>query len=250
MRRADFGHARRPRGRQRIVMLGDVAPSFTSSALTVDPNDITSESVTPAQQSAWQSIIASFESKAAQFAQAMSDLQSQDTSTYPPDLLAEYQSLMSQGNATQSTIATVQQGLQDVKNALVGAWSSVTGFWQSAAPTAALTSGANPAATEGMSPMTAALLQGMGGLGFLPLIPIAIVAASVAALAYFLSNYAQFSQKVALLKQGYTPAQIAQATATGGGLTGTLGALVWIAAGIAAVIFLPKLIGQYRSATR
>lgn len=207
-----------------------------------DANDITSEAITPDQQTAWYNIIGQFEARAQQFLSARQDLDSIDPAALTPDMQAQYQSLQGRAASIQNTITTVQNALADVKNALAGAWDAVTGVWSQAVQIAPLTSAANPAVTEGMSPMTAALLEGFG-LGFLPLIPIAIVAAALAAMTYFLTDYGKFKTNAALVAQGKKPLST-------GGLTSSVGTLVWIAAGIAALVLLPRLIGGYKEALR
>jgi hypothetical protein len=254
------------RRRRRRVLLGDA-------------NDITTESVTPAQQAAWYDIIGKFESSASQFQAAMSDLaaQASDIATQDQATQDAYNSLVSRGQMLQNTISGVGNALVDVKNALSGAWTAITGEWSkvTSAVSSALQLPADQYGTQaldtispfmmgwGASPYASLVRLGLsGGLGLLPLIPIAIVAAAVAALAYWLNDYLQFTQKMALIKttnaqraaQGQAPllpADVAKIMSSGaGGLTASLGSLVWIIGGIAALIFLPKLIGGYRESLR
>jgi len=210
--------------------------------------------ITAADQTAWYNVIGQFENYAAQFQTSYADMvqQADFISTQSQDVQDEYQALLQRFANTQSDITTVQAGLNDIKNALAGAWSVVTGVW-------ANVSGNLKTVSTGVWGSIKSFIGLSGeddGLGFLPLIPIAIVAAAITALALILSDYATFSQKVALLKQyvaqGLPPDQAAAAVNSALGpspstITSTLGTLVWVAAGIAAIVFLPKLISSYKA---
>lgn len=208
-----------------------------------DANDITSEAVTPAQQAAWSDLIGRWERAAQQFVTAQDDLGSMAdfVATQDAQTQSDYAALVARGNTIGSSIATMQTALADVKAALAGAWQSVTGVWQTYVGTPAT-------ANDVVTALSTQGIMGFGALGFLPLVPIAIVAAALAAVTYFLTDYATFAKKVALLKQGIPASQIAQAT--GGGLTSSLGTFAWIALGVAALVFLPKLISSFKEATR
>jgi hypothetical protein len=212
-----------------------------------DPNDITSEVVTDAQKTAWYNIIGQWESQAAQFDAAYADLLSQGdwVATQSADVQAQYADLVKRATSTYNTIQNIQTALADVKNALAGAWTAVTGAWSSVGQF--FTSTAANAASPTQAGEASAWLQGWGGgLGFLPLVPIAVVAAALAAITYILADYGKWTSKVALLKQGITP----PADSSGTTLTSSLGSLVMIAAVIGGLIFLPRLIGSYRSVLR
>jgi hypothetical protein len=197
--------------------------------------------ISASEQAAWYDVIGQFEQKANDFLAARADLAAQAPfiAAQPADIQAEYADLVARADSTQSNIQKVQAALADVKNALTGAWNYVTGVWDSFAATVV----PDINAATGLSPYAG--LQGLGS-PFFPLIPIAIVAAAVAALAYFLNDYAQFSKKVQLLKQGMSPADVNKVLGSAS-ITSTLGTLVWIAGGIVLLIYLPKLIGSYKA---
>jgi hypothetical protein len=231
-----------------------------------DPNDITSESITDAQSTAWYNIIGQWENQAAAFQAAYQDLLSQGDfiSQQDPQVQADYNALLSKGSSTMSTIQSIQAALTDVKAALAGAWSSITGAWQSVQGAVATYVGTPSTSEDFVTAVAAQPISGwpmLRGLGFLPLIPIAIVAAALAAITLFLTNYSEFNQRMAAYKAaasqpGATPSTLATVAKQlgfgqgSGGLTSSIGTLVWIAAGVAALIFLPRLIGDYRSALK
>ena len=85
---------------------------------------------------------------------------------------------------------------------------------------------------------------GLGGLGVVPLIPIAVITGSIATLAYFINQILQFNQKIALAKSmNYTPAQVNELLDAGGILgnsqSNTILATVLI--GGALLYFVPRL---------
>jgi hypothetical protein len=232
-----------------------------------DANDITFENVTAAQSTAWYNLIGQWENQATAFQTALTDLQSQNDAvqaTGDPNVLSDYADLLQKGSDTLGTIQNIEAALADVKAALSGAWDSITGAWQQvsgAVSSAVATYVGTPSNSEDF--VTAVQAQpiagwGLRGLGFLPLIPIAIVAAALAAITIWLTNYSEFNQRMAAYTQAVTAnpnmtaaqkSQLSQQLGLGqsGGITSTLGTLVWIAAGIAALIFLPRLISNYRT---
>lgn len=224
-----------------------------------DPNDITSPTISDAQKTAWYNIIGQWENQANAFESGYADLLTQGdwVATQSADVQAQYADLVKRSTDTYNTIQNIQGAIADVKNALSGAWSAVTDAWSKVAgffsSTASNAAQAFTAAAEAAPPTafeTAASFGLMGsGLGILfPLIPIAVVAAALAAITYLLTDYGKWNSKVALLKQGITPPP----DSSGGGTTFTssVGSLVMIAGVVAGLIFLPKLIGNYRSALR
>jgi hypothetical protein len=226
------------------VFLADAAPPADQPAITPD------------QSAAWYNIIAQWEQKVAQFTAAQSDLAAQASSiaALPANVQADYASLVSRGDTLRSTISGIQQALADVKNALTGAWNYVTGVWGQVSSAVSATVPAGSSLFETVSPYM--MGGGLGSLGLFQLIPIAIVAASVAALGYWLDDYLQFHDKLALAKQyqqqGVPPDQAAalidQVFGSKGGLTSSLGTVAIIVAVVAGLVFLPRLIGQYRGA--
>jgi hypothetical protein len=232
-----------------------------------DASDITSTAVTPAQSAAWYNIIGQWEQQAAAFQAAYADLVSQAdavAATGDASVQSDYAALLAKATDTSSTITNIQAALADVKSALTGAWSAITGAWQSVASAVTTYTGTPSNSEDFVTAVAAQPISGwahLAGLGFLPLIPIAIVAAALAAITLFLTNYSEFNQRMAAYKAaaaqpGATPTSLATVAKqlgfgnVGGGLTSSLGTLVWIAAGIAALIFLPRLIETYKGAIR
>jgi hypothetical protein len=238
------------------VFLSDIAPA--------DQPPITAD-----QQAAWYDILGQFQQKASDFDAAYQDLMARApfVATQSADIQAQYQALVDKANATHSTVQYIQQASADVMNALKGAWNAVTGVWGtvSGAVSGALNlptdAAGNVVAPDVINPATGlspyAGLMG-NGLGFLPLIPIAAVAAAIAAITYFLSQYVQFRDKLTLLQQytaaGATPAQaaaaVAQAFGTGSSATSTIGTLVLIVGGLALLFYLPRVLRDYKGAIR
>lgn len=225
--------------------------ALPASAAPPDQPVITSD-----QSAAWYNIIGQWNQYVANFNASFAALVQEAAfiETQNGDVQAEYADMISRAEATQAQIASVQNGVADVENALQGAWQYVTGAWANVEAVSSTAGESILSTVKSWFGMSSAV-----GLGFLPLIPIAIVAASVAALAYFLNSYNTFQQKVALLKQytaqGMSPADAAAAVNKALGppastLTGSLGTLVLLAGGIAAIIFLPRLIGSYKGAIK
>jgi hypothetical protein len=225
--------------------------ALPASAAPPDQPAITSD-----QSAAWYNVIAQWDQYVANFNDSFAALVQEAAfiETQSPDVQSEYADMISRAEATQSQIASVQNGVADVENALQGAWQYVTGAWSNVEAVSTSAGESLLSTVKGWFGMS-----GAAGLGFLPLIPIAVVVASVAALAYFLTTYATFQQKITLLKQytaqGMNPTDAAAAVQKALGpaassITSSLGTLVLVAGGIAAIIFLPRLIGSYKGAIK
>lgn len=221
----------RPARRRRGAGLGDNPSMGPYDA----PSNVTA---TAAQSSAWYDVMGKFATASDQFDSAQADLASMADfiSQQDQSVQDEYAALVSRAQGLQTDIGYVTTALADVKQWLAGAISAVEGAYASVA--------------AGIKSWL-----GMSGLGQLPLIPIAVVAAATAAVGYFLSDYAQFAQKVALLKQytaqGMAPADAAKAVSTALSSTSAASTVGWIVIGVAVVAalwFLPNLMGRYRRA--
>jgi hypothetical protein len=117
-------------------------------------------------------VLEEFEAQLASFGSARSWLASLSPSALPSDLAAERSRLVSWGNAISGTVEAAYRQIQD-------AWAA---------------------------------LIGDGGLGVLPVVPLVAlgaVAAAGALLTKYLLDYATFREKVAMLKSGASPAQVA-----------------------------------------
>src|SRR5882762_9455938 len=138
-----------------------------------DASDITSASVTPAQSAAWYDVIGRWTQAATDFQNYFDELTSEANASFiatqDDATKQEYLDLLDRAEKTRRTIMYVQGALNDVKYALQGAWSALKGAWQGA--------------------------QDYVGLGFLPLIPIAVVAAALAAVTIWITDYLQFRDK-------------------------------------------------------
>lgn len=160
---------------------------------------------------AWYDLIAQFKQYAQQFENARNDLLAQAgaVANMDPQTQSDYQDMLQKASDTESKVVSIRNGIDDIQNAIAGAWDKVTGAAQSLWGT--ITQGGTLDTQTGFD-------QPMAELGFLPvLIPIAAVTVSVAAIAYFLNDYAQFSQRLTAMKQlqsqGYTAAQAASVVA-------------------------------------
>lgn len=183
--------------------------------------------VTPEQETAWYDVVGKFRNAAADYDRAISTAQSYaDVAAESPDLKAQYDSAMSTYETLKEKIASVQQSI-----------ASAMGWFRN------LFSAAEPAMRG----------SGLRGLGILPLVPIALVSATLAVVAYEAKQVwtlnAKLSAAADLRRQGVPPAQAAEmvATITGespdsGGIVGMLigggnvKRLVWIGAGAAVLI--------------
>jgi hypothetical protein len=177
---------------------------------------------TPEQETAWYDVVGKFRNAAADYDRAISTAQSYaDVAAESPELKAQYDAAMSTYDTLRERIASVQQAI-----------SSAMGWFRN------LFSAASP---------------GMHGLGILPLVPIALVTATLAVVAYEARQVwtlnAKLSAAADLRRQGVPAAQAAEMVAqiTGespdsGGIVGMLigggnvKRLVWIGAGAAVLI--------------
>lgn len=85
---------------------------------------------------------------------------------------------------------------------------------------------------------------GLGGLGVIPLLPIAVITGSIATLVYFINQLLQFNQKIAYAKSmNYTPEQT-NALLDAGGILGnseSKSILATVLIGGAVLYFVPRL---------
>jgi len=215
----------------------DTSGTSYTTGTTVDTTvDLVASSMaTPDQTTAWYNILGQFDQKEQEFNSAYADLlaQADQMSTAAPDIQAEYQKLVTRAQTITTNLTRMKTALADVRSALSGAWTAVSGAWSGAESTVKGWLG----------------LSGGDGLGFLPLIPIAIVSAALVAVAYFLNDYAQFRGKMTVYQNaiaaGATPAQAAASAATlsSSPITAKIGNMALIAGlAIAAFIFLPPLL--------
>ncbi len=158
-----------------------------------------------------ESAIQSLKDKGAQFMGAWNQLLSvEDRISVYPDLYDQWQSLKSKGDEIKSTISYIASAVD-----------SVGGFLSK---------------TFGLS--------GMGAMGIVPLIPIAVITGATAAIMWFISSVSDIIDALnrrEMTDKGYSPEQIAAATAPT--LSTNISRIV-LYAGLAAfgIIVLPKLL--------
>lgn len=86
---------------------------------------------------------------------------------------------------------------------------------------------------------------GLGGLGVVPLVPVAIITGSIATLVYFINQLYQFNQKIAYAKSmNYTARETAEILDAGGiiGNSQSKSILATVLIGGALLYFVPRLI--------
>ena len=151
-----------------------------------------------AEQATWYDVIGRFKAMAAQFDASFNALVASD----PPDdpaLAAERDALIDRGTSINNTVSSIRTALADVSAALSGAWDQVTGAWDWIAGNIGM---------QGYSG---------GGLGFPPLIPIAIVAGALTAITLFLTDFGKYRARLAAynatIAAGGSPEQASSAVA-------------------------------------
>jgi hypothetical protein len=193
-----------------------------------------------AQKTAWYDVLGKWQAAEADFERANEWLTNLDPSTLPPELQTQRQTLLSRASLINNTIANITGGLSAVKS-----WLTEPG---------ALTTIFTTAESAGES-IGAWFRKTLGFEGFsaLPLIPIAVVAAALATISYFLSDYLKYRQQVELVQQyigmGYTPEQAA-AAARGAVTTPTMfegvnKTVLYVALAGAAFLILPHLLKRF-----
>jgi len=86
-------------------------------------------------------------------------------------------------------------------------------------------------------------LQGMAAMGFLPLVPVAVIFASIAALSYFINDFAQFHSKMNYAREHGLAPKETMSFLTGGGVLDTIkGGALWVMAAGAAIYFGPMIL--------
>lgn len=184
--------------------------------------DTGSGDLSPEARTAWYNVIGLFRDKAQQFERALAALQSPPV-RLSPELEAERRVLLGRAGVVRATVVRIRGALDEVQAALRGAWGLVTGAWDTAR------------SVVGLNGLPG---EPLGALGIAPLIPIALVAAAIATVTVFLTDYGKFARKVELLQQGYTTEQITatdpQRSFAGGLFAGVGGVVVLIAAALLA----------------
>lgn len=217
------------------LLYGDAA--YTDPSAPTDKELLYSDagySFTAQEESAWYDVMGKFAKASQAFDAAVADLRAKAAiAAQHPELAAEYQSLMDRAATMTATMQYIRTAIDDVKAALLGAWSSVTGIWSSIADRVGLGS----------------LAGELGDLEGLPLIPIAAVIAATAILAAFLADYAKFIKRAAmyqsLVASGKSPndaaaivANMLPSTSLIGSALGSVPLVVWLGAGAFALWLL------------
>lgn len=179
-----------------------------------------------ANNAAWWNLVGRWRQHAAEFETNFRALLAQRSFVESrPALLRQWQQLVNDGMATRAKIVSITRTLDQVVGAAANAWDWVKGA------------------------------TGLQGLGLLPLVPIAVIAGSIAAVTKWLTDARQFSQRLEearrLEGQGMPPAQAAALAAQKPGGAGGfklfgLEVSPLAVAGIAAVILLPAVLPMLR----
>jgi len=177
---------------------------------------------TKGEEVAWYNLVGQFRAKAQQFEQIYNKLMSdQSYALSNPALASDYRALLQIGRVTRAKIIATRNKIDSVIGWLKG-------------------------------------LVGMNELGFIPLIPIAIVAASLAAITKWVTDAYAMSARIDEAKRleakGVPPERAAKiagrrVASQGGGLVGSLLGIHpgWLIAGAIAVVALPPLITRIRN---
>lgn len=175
-------------------------------------------SATQAEQAAWYNLLAQWRVKAAEFEQAQAWLSSQADymSTQPPAVQADYRAMLARASTLKARIVQVSGALRAVESWLKGAYSALIEPWERAG----------------------VAIKEWLGLGVAPvaLIPIAVVAAALAAVAYFLTDFGKYRLRIDEYRRTgkWLPDP---------GLFGDASnLLMWAALAAAAVFILPRLL--------
>lgn len=159
------------------------------------------------QSPAWWDLVGKWRQKAAQFDQAYSALLAQRPDPVAhPNLAAQWRHLVASGQATRSRITEIANALASVSHAFSNASDAL-----SRNPVFDAVAKAGTSAWDWLKKET-----GLGDLGFLPvLITAGVIAASLAAITYWITQAHELSVKLAAVQklesQGMTPAAAAQA---------------------------------------
>ncbi len=152
---------------------------------------------------AWYDVVGQFQQQYAVFNSVYSNLLAQDVSQMPQALQDEYNNLMSNGATLKST---VDGTMSDINSALT-------------------------------------YLKSVLGIGFINLLPVAVIAAALAAITYWLNSAYRTTQKLsafnAALQAGGT---VDQATAAANNLSGASGFMSAIGGSIGTVIVVVALL--------
>lgn len=158
----------------------------------------------------YDNAVQTWRGKVAQFQQALAQFIDNRSDAVALGFGQEWNELYSRASAAQSTLTYIA-------NALESAYSWVRDVF-------------------GMS--------GMGRLGVVPMIPVAVVTGSIAALAYIISDLMKFNQKIALAKTAnYSPSQVNEMLESGGIISNAASRnlMLTVLIGGAALYFLPRL---------
>lgn len=224
----------------------------------LDPNDAP----------AWSQWITNFDSSFRSFMSDWDNLSSPDTTDFVynqhPELIAQYQDLISRGHTQLATL----QGLKATRDYVASWLNWLSNGIQSGVDfveTSAQSAYDAAKAVLGLSGVRRSAPPGLGGLGVVPLVVIGIAAAAAALVivGYWIRDYLQFAQRFNALKDqeelfkrlnpNATPAEIANAASSavdstlgpaGGGVNDNLLGIPWtyIIAGAVAVFLGPPLI--------
>lgn len=195
--------------------LDDLFGTASSAASTVVDSiaDIPSE---------WTAKVNELKARAAEFMNLFSDLETRQAQAAAAGLSAEYNNLMSRG-------ATIKARVLQVTNAIDGVYNSVSNLF----------------GLSGFKPGS-----GLGNLGLIPLIPIAIIVGAIALMVSWITDAYTMRNKLAAAQAvGANAAQITQIASGGGGgllstvtggLMGNVGLFLMIGAGVLLAVPLLK----------
>lgn len=166
------------------------------------------------EEEKWLNAVNVLQQKAGNFNQLFNRvLNSERTATVTPNLYNEYTGLVDRGRTIKNTISTTTSAID-----------TVYGF-----------------VTEALGKKQA---DSLSGLGFIPLIPIAIITGAIAAITYWINDAVKYLDKTAqvesLTRQGVTPEKAY--TTVYGEKFNIQKYLPWIIGGTIGVLLLPRVL--------
>ncbi len=154
-----------------MASIGQVTPPILPEAGQLPPED--------------QGLIERFKARIAEFREVFARLRGIGEQI-PAPMQGEYQDLINRGNTIESTITTVTDGINTAVNWFRGAFG-----------------------------LDAVNMAQRGQLGLIPLLPVAAITGALALIGYWITDTMAFMKRVdamvALVQQGYTPTEAAEA---------------------------------------
>lgn len=182
--------------------------------------------MSPAEARAWHDVLGHFADLSQRFDAAYADLRAREPQVRASGdaaLIAEHQTLTERARSLYATVDGIRRAVGDVRAALSGALSSITGAWDN--------------------------VREWIGLGIPPLMPIAAVVAAVALLTAFLTDYAKFAKRASalqdLIARGTSPQEasaIVERTLRSDAWlsVGGIPLIAWLAGGVALYLWLGR----------